>query len=227
MDEAHYIQNKKAQRTKIANDIAKKIGSVWLLTGTPMTSRPINYFNLLDLIDSPVADNWMAYALRYCDGYQFNVGGKKIWNVNGSSNLDELRERIKPQVLRRLKTEILDLPEKIITPIFLKMKSKNYENEMGEYFDWYEKSEDSSSLTIQLSKLMKIRQIIAEEKINNTLEIAENIIQQGKKVIIFTNFTDTLNKIHDHFKKSSVKLDGKMSKIQSNIQLMNFKTMKR
>ena len=55
----HYIQNKKAQRTKIANDI-KKIGSVWLLTGTPMTSRPINYFNLLDLIDSPVADNWMA-----------------------------------------------------------------------------------------------------------------------------------------------------------------------
>jgi len=214
MDEAHYIQNKKAQRTKIANDIVKKIGKVWLLTGTPMTSRPMNYFNLLDLVDSPVADNWMAYAIRYCEGYQFNVGNKKIWNVNGASNLEELRDRTKPQVLRRLKEDVLDLPEKIITPVYLRLKSKEYEKLMGEYYEWYESSEESNSLTIQFSKLMKVRQIIAESKIQDTIEIAENIIEQGKKVIIFTNFTDTLNKINDHFGKSSVKLDGKMSKPQ-------------
>jgi SWI/SNF-related matrix-associated actin-dependent regulator 1 of chromatin subfamily A len=212
MDEAHYIQNKKAQRTKIANDIVKKIGKIWLLTGTPMTSRPMNYFNLLDLVDSPVADNWMAYAIRYCEGYQFNVGNKKIWNVNGASNLEELRDRTKPNVLRRLKEDVLDLPEKIITPIYLRLKSKDYENLMGEYYEWYENSDESTSLTVQFSKLMKVRQIIAEEKINNTIEVAENILNQGKKVIIFTNFTDTLNKINDHFGKKSVKLDGKMSK---------------
>jgi len=214
MDEAHYIQNKKAQRTKIANDIVKKIGKVWLLTGTPMTSRPMNYFNLLDLVDSPVADNWMAYAIRYCEGYQFNVGNKKIWNVNGASNLEELRDRTKPQVLRRLKEDVLDLPEKILTPVYLRLKSKEYEKLMGEYYEWYENSDESSSLTIQFSKLMKVRQIIAESKISNTIEIAENIIEQGKKVIIFTNFTDTLNQINDHFGKKSVKLDGKMSKVQ-------------
>ena len=40
---------------------------------------------------------------------------------------------------------------------------------MGEYYNWYEnKKEESSSLTIQFSKLMKVRQIIAEEKINTT-----------------------------------------------------------
>ena len=214
MDEAHYIQNKKAQRTKIANDIVKKIGKVWLLTGTPMTSRPMNYFNLLDLVDSPVADNWMAYAIRYCEGYQFNVGNKKIWNVNGASNLEELRDRTKPQVLRRLKEDVLDLPEKIITPVYLRLRSKDYEQLMGEYYEWYESSEESTSLTIQFSKLMKVRQVIAENKIQDTIEIAENIIEQGKKVIIFTNFTDTLNRITSHFGKSAVKLDGKMSKPQ-------------
>ena len=83
---------------------------------------------------------------------------------------------------------------------------------MGEYYDWYNSSEDSSSLTIQFSKLMKVRQVIAEEKIKDTIEIAQNIIDQGKKVIIFTNFTDTLNKINEHFGKESVKLDGKMTK---------------
>jgi SWI/SNF-related matrix-associated actin-dependent regulator 1 of chromatin subfamily A len=222
MDEAHYIQNKKAQRTKIANDIVKKIGKVWMLTGTPMTSRPMNYFNLLDLVDSPVADNWMAYAIRYCEGYQFNVGNKKIWNVNGASNLEELRDRIKPQVLRRLKEDVLDLPEKILTPVYLRLKSKEYEKLMGEYYEWYENSEESSSLTIQFSKLMKVRQIIAESKIDNTIEIAENIIEQGKKVIIFTNFTDTLNQINNHFGKKSVKLDGKMSKVQRQYSVDEF-----
>ena len=212
IDEAHYIQNKQAQRTKIANDVCKRVGNVWLLTGTPMTSRPINYFNLLELVDSPVAYNWMAYAIRYCEGYQFNVGNRKVWNVKGAANLLELRDRTKTHVLRRLKEDILDLPEKIITPVYLRLKSKQYEALMGEYYDWYENSEESSSLTVQFSKLMKVRQIIAEEKVKDTIEIAENIIEQGKKVIIFTNFTDTLNKIKSHFGKSAVALDGKMSK---------------
>ena len=214
MDEAHYIQNVKANRTKIANSIVKKVGKVWLLTGTPMTSRPMNYYNLLDLVDSPVAENWMAYAIRYCAGYQFSVGPKKVWNVTGASNLEELRDRTKPQVLRRLKEDILDLPEKIITPVYLRLKSREYEKLMGEYYDWYNSSEESSSLTIQFSKLMKVRQVIAEEKIKDTIELAQNIIDHGKKVISFTNFTDTLNKITDAFPKVSVKLDGKMSKPQ-------------
>jgi SNF2 family DNA or RNA helicase len=180
-----------------------------------MTNRPMNYFNLLQLIESPVAQNWMAYAIRYCQGYQFKAGNRKIWNVSGASNLEELRDRTSKQVLRRLKTEVLDLPEKIITPVYLRLKSKLYEGLMGEYFDWYRtKSEESKSLTIQFTKLMKVRQVIAEEKIQHTIELAQNIIDQEKKVIIFTNFTDTLNRIADHFGKQAVRLDGSSSKPQ-------------
>jgi SWI/SNF-related matrix-associated actin-dependent regulator 1 of chromatin subfamily A len=215
IDEAHYIQNAQAQRTKLINSFAKDINRVWLLTGTPMTSRPMNYFNLLNIIESPVAQNWMAYAIRYCQGYQFNAGKRKIWNVSGASNLEELRDRTSRQVLRRLKEDVLDLPDKIITPVYLRLKSKEYETEVGEYYDWYEnKKEESKSLTIQFSRLMKVRQIIAEEKIKQTIELAENIIEQGKKVIIFTNFTDTLRKIHEHFGKQSVYLDGSCTKPQ-------------
>jgi SWI/SNF-related matrix-associated actin-dependent regulator 1 of chromatin subfamily A len=180
-----------------------------------MTSRPMDYFNLLNLIESPVAKNWMAYAIRYCSGYQFNVGGRKVWNVTGSSNLEELRDRTVGLVLRRLKENVLDLPEKIITPVYLRLKSKAYEEVMGEYYDWYDKNpEESKSLTVQFTKLTKVRQIIADEKINETIELAENIIEQDKKVIIFCNFTDSLNKICQHFGKSAVKVDGSMSKAE-------------
>jgi len=215
LDEAHMISNPQAQRTKIVNSFCKNAKYLWLLTGTPMTNRPMNYYNLLNLIESPVSANWMAYAIRYCAGYQFNVKGRKIWNVTGASNLEELRDRTSRQLLRRLKTDVLDLPEKIITPVYLRLKSKMYEGLMGEYYDWYNtKKEESSSLTIQFSKLMKVRQVIAEEKIATTIELAENIVEQGKKVVILTNFTDSLKKIHEHFGKQSVYLDGSCSKIQ-------------
>jgi hypothetical protein len=213
IDECHMAKNPQAQRTKLINDIAKTSERLWLLSGTPMTSRPMDYFNLLSLVDSPVAKNWLAYAIRYCAGYQFNVGGKKVWNVTGASNLEELRDRTSGTILRRLKEDVLDLPDKIITPVYLRLKSKQYEEVMGEYYDWYDKNpEESKSLTVQFSKLTKVRQIIADEKITQTIELAENILEQDKKVIIFCNFTDSLNKITEHFGKAAVKLDGSMSK---------------
>ena len=215
IDEAHYISNPQAQRTKLINSFVKDVEYLWLLTGTPMTSRPINYYNLLNVIESPVAQNWMAYVIRYCQGYQFKAGNRKVWNVNGASNLEELRDRTSRQVLRRLKEDVLDLPEKIITPIYLRLKSKKYEELMGEYYEWYNKHPDESrSLTVQFNKLMKVRQVIAEEKILNTIEVVENILELNKKVIIFTNFTDTLHKIHSHFGKKAVYLDGTCSKAQ-------------
>jgi len=213
VDEAHYIKNAQAQRTKLINDIVKNVDRIWLLTGTPMTSRPIDYYNLLSLVDSPVAKNWMAYVIRYCQGYQFKVGPRKVWNVMGASNLEELRDRTSGLTLRRLKEDVLDLPDKIITPVYLRLKSKEYEEVMGEYYNWYEKNpEESKSLTVQFTKLTKVRQIIANEKIAQTIELTENILEQDKKVIIFCNFTESLNKIVEHFGKAAVKVDGSMSK---------------
>lgn len=211
IDEAHYIQNKQAQRTKLINDMVKNVDRLWLLTGTPITSRPINYFNILNLIDSPVALNWMAYVKRYCNGYQFKAGKRKVWNVSGASNLEELRDRTTPLVLRRLKENVLDLPDKIITPVYLRLKSKEYESLMGDYYDWYDKGGESDSMTLQFTKLTQVRQCIANEKTGSTIELCENIIEQGKKVIVFTNFTRSLETILEHFGKKAVRLDGSMS----------------
>jgi SWI/SNF-related matrix-associated actin-dependent regulator 1 of chromatin subfamily A len=225
IDEAHYIQNKQAQRTKLINDFVKDIDRLWLLTGTPMTSRPINYYNLLDLVQSSVAANWMAYVIRYCEGYQFSVKNRKVWKVTGASNLEELRERTSKQVLRRLKTEVLDLPDKIITPVYLRLKSKEYEQLMGEYYDWYDKNPDeSSSLTVQFTKLTKVRQVISKEKINSTIELIDNILEQDKKVIVFTNFTESLQLIHSHYNKNSVYLDGSCSPKQRQDAVDRFQT---
>jgi len=212
IDEAHYVSNPTAQRTKLINDIVKQIPKVWLLTGTPMTSRPINYYNLLKIVNSPIALNWQSFVRRYCAGYQFNVGGKKIWNTSGASNLDELRDMTKNIILRRMKTDILDLPEKIITPVFLDLKSTFYDEELEDFMRISKDNQKNESITVTLNRLMKIRQVIAYEKVPYTCELIDKFIEQGKKVIVFTNFTMSLDMIHEKYKKNSVTLDGRMSK---------------
>jgi SNF2 family DNA or RNA helicase len=212
IDEAHYVSNPTAQRTKLINDIVNKIPKVWLLTGTPMTSRPINYYNLLKIVNSPIALNWQSFVRRYCAGYQFNVGGKKIWNTSGASNLDELRDMTKNIILRRMKTDILDLPEKIITPVFLDLKSTFYDEELEDFMRISKDNQKNESITVTLNRLMKIRQVIAYEKVPYTCELIDKFIEQGKKVIVFTNFTMSLDMIHEKYKKNSVTLDGRMSK---------------
>ena len=212
VDEAHYISNTTANRTRLLNDVLDTIPKVWLLTGTPMTSRPINYFNLLKIVDSPLTLNWQTYVKRYCKGFQFKVGMRKVWNTSGASNLDELRERTKNVVLRRMKTDILDLPEKIVTPVFLELSSKMYDEELEEFARISKERKEEDTLTITLNRLMKVRQLISYEKIPYTCELIDKCIEQGKKVIVLTNFTMTLDMIHEKYKKTSVVLDGRMSK---------------
>ena len=212
VDEAHYISNATANRTRLLNDVLETIPKVWLLTGTPMTSRPINYFNLLKIVESPLALNWQSYVRRYCKGYQFNVGNRKVWNTSGASNLDELRERTKNLVLRRMKTDILDLPEKIVTPVFVELSSKMYDEELEEFTRISNDKKNDETITVTLNRLMKIRQLIAYEKIPYTCEVIDKCLEQGKKVIVFTNFTMSLDMLHEKYKKNSVTLDGRMNK---------------
>jgi SNF2 family DNA or RNA helicase len=212
VDEAHYISNNTAQRTRLLNDVLEKIPKVWLLTGTPMTSRPINYFNLLKIVESPLTLNWQSYVRRYCAGYQFRVGQRKVWNTSGASNLDELRERTKSLVLRRMKTDILDLPEKIVTPVYLELKNTFYDDELEEFMRISKDNKENESITVTLNRLMKIRQLIAIEKVPYTCELIDKCIDQGKKVIVFTNFTSSLDLLQEKYKKTCVTLDGRMSK---------------
>ena len=212
VDEAHYVSNNTAQRTRLLNDVLEQIPKVWLLTGTPMTSRPINYFNLLKIVDSPLTLNWQTYVRRYCKGFQFKVGNRKVWNTSGASNLDELREQTKSYVLRRMKTDILDLPEKIVTPIFVELNSKMYDEEMDDFTRISNDNKDKETISVTLNRLMKVRQLISYEKIPYTCEIIDRCLEQGKKVIILTNFTMTLDMLHEKYKKNSVTLDGRMSK---------------
>jgi SWI/SNF-related matrix-associated actin-dependent regulator 1 of chromatin subfamily A len=225
IDEAHYLKNNESIRGKIMVELCvkHKIERVWLLTGTPVANRPMDFFNLLKIIKSPIAENWKHYALRYCDGRKFfrtlkNGQRKQIWLTDGASNLEELANKTKNTIIRRLKTEVLDMPDKVITPMhhMLDRKGlKQYELLWEEYLEKRKlEGKKTNDLQKDLVELILLRQFIALEAIPYTIEMAENAIEMGRKVIVFTSFTEELEVITNHFGKIAVKHNGPMTTIQ-------------
>lgn len=221
IDEAHYLKDHTTIRGSIMKDLCVKhnIPKVWLLTGTPVANRPKDFYNLLALIKAPIANDWMFYVRRYCEAKSFfktlkNGRKKKIWLTNGASNLDELNRRTKNLFLRRMKTDIDDMPDKIITPVYHELSStekKEYENLWEEYLIERKKKKKRGNVERELVELILLRQYIAKITVPKTIELVENALEQDQKVIIFTNFTDELQELHKHFGSISVIHYGEMS----------------
>jgi SWI/SNF-related matrix-associated actin-dependent regulator 1 of chromatin subfamily A len=225
IDEAHYLKNNDSIRGKIMVELAVKhnISKVWLLTGTPVANRPMDFFNLLKIIKSPIAENWKHFAVRYCDGKTFfktlkNGQKRQIWITDGASNLDELASKTKNIILRRLKTDVLDMPDKVITPMYHLLDKKEwaqYENLWEEYLlKRTTEGKRNGNLQKDLVELILLRQFIAAVAIPHTIEMVENAIDMGRKVIIFTSFTEELEILANHFGKLAVIHNGPMSTTQ-------------
>ena len=221
IDEAHYLKNHQSIRGSIVTDLVKKnaFENVWLLTGTPVANRPKDLYNLLKIIGHPLSDNWQFYVKRYCDAMNFkkkmkNGKIKNIWVIDGNSNLNELSIRIKNRVLRRMKEEVLDMPEKTIIPVFNELTSKEwveYDNLWEEYLIKRKEQKKRGNPQRDLVELILLRQFIALRAIPNTIELVENAIEEDKKVIIFTTFTDELLELQEHFGNQCVVHNGSMS----------------
>jgi SWI/SNF-related matrix-associated actin-dependent regulator of chromatin subfamily A-like protein 1 len=221
VDEAHYLKNHKSIRGSIVTDLVKKTDfeNVWLLTGTPVANRPKDLYNLLKIIGHPLADNWQFYVKRYCDAKNFkkrlkNGKIKNIWLVDGNSNLGELSIRIKNKVLRRMKEEVLDMPDKTIIPVFNQLSSKEwveYDNLWEEYLIKRKEQKKRGSPQRDLVELILLRQFIAMKAIPNTIELVDNAIEEGKKVIIFTTFNDELLDLQEYYGNNCVVHNGSMS----------------
>jgi superfamily II DNA or RNA helicase len=223
VDEAHNLKNHKSIRGKIMDEICTYYGKpkVWLLTGTPVANRPMDFYNLLKLIGSPIVNNFHHFALRYCDGKKFwktfkNGKKKQIWLTDGASNLEELALKTRNIILRRKKEDVLDMPEKTITPIYHELTAKetlNYDNLWEEYLLERKAKKKRGKIERDLVELGLLRQFIANQTISKTIEMVDNAIEQGNKVIIFTNFNEEQQIIADHYGKIGVRHNGSMNEV--------------
>jgi SNF2 family DNA or RNA helicase len=104
-DEAHTIKNHKAKRTKAV--LALETQRSAMLTGSPMLNHVHELWTLLHKVNPLAFPNYYVFVHRYVV-----FGGYKGKVPVGIKNEAELIERLQSIMVRRLKSEVLNLPEK-------------------------------------------------------------------------------------------------------------------
>ena len=231
VDEVHRMVNNKSIRYQVIDDLFKRTRPPFrfLLTGTPMTNKPMNLYYILKLIDAEVTDDYRFYVKRYCGGKEMKLRtGKKILIANDATNLDELKEKIKHVYIRRLLSQMSDMVKKNIEVKEYDLNEKQtlrYNELWDEYVKAQEeKGNNDSEAYRQLVEGTIVRQYLAKEMIPNTIHLAEEIIDNNEKVIISCTYTEEVNELKKYFGKIAVVYDGKMTskqKDKSEYEFMN------
>lgn len=217
IDEAQKLSNNTSSRYVVLSDFLKrsKPNYVFLLTGTPLTNKPINLYHILKLIDAPICRDYRYYVNRYCDARTFRLkSGKEITTTNGATNLEELREKIKHLYIRRLLTEMTDMVDKHIITKYYDLSDKQtneYRRLWQEYTEAQaEQGNYESEQYRQLVEGMLVRQYLAKEMVSNTIELVDQLLEEDGKVIIACTFTDEIEAFKKYYKDKAVVYDGKM-----------------
>ncbi len=144
-------------------------------------------------------------------------------DTSGASNLDELRQLMAPYYLRRKKEILGDkLPAKIIENIEIDLTKEwreEYSTVWDDYLEYLRSDLDgvdvrkirNAQMAQHIIELGKLKQVASKAKIPRVVEDVANIVEQGEKVLVFTQFTETLEQTVKELRKKKikvVKIDG-------------------
>lgn len=197
IDEIHRMADINAQQSRGVmklKDTSYIIGA----TGTLITNTPLNAYAPLKLIGAE-RGNFTNYKQFYCE---FSGPFNNI--VSGYKNISVLKDVIDKHSLRRTK-DILELPPKTIIDEYVEMENPQYKF-YNEIKKGIKESVDKVTLntTSILALLARLRQATAcpsilttenirSAKIDRAVDLAEQIISNGDKVVIFSTFKETVN----------------------------------
>ena len=230
VDESTRIKNPQAVRTKNAIKIARESKYRRILTGTPITKSPLDLYSQCDFlspatykpkagisIDNPLGfSNYISFRSRYAVMKEISGSGPyAIKFPVAYINQDELAEKLKKFSSRVLKTDCLDLPDKLYTTrnvelteeqrrLYVQMKEEAKAELAG-----LSAQEDTIYAKSALTQLLRLHQLscgFITNKDKQVLEIENNRIQEllallleinldAGKVIIWSNFVPAIEQI--------------------------------
>lgn len=223
LDEAQRIKNFNTKTAAIIQNLKKVHGLV--LTGTPIENKLIDIYSIMLFLDKYRLTPLWEFSYQHCI-----FDRKSVDKINGYYNLSHLKNDLSDIIIRRQKREVLNQ----LPPI----KQKNYLLQLHPEQRNYHGSFQSSLAKILSKKfltkfdwdrimmlLTKMRRVcnstyLVGDNQNHSSKLKElsyilnhelNVKQEGKKIIIFSEWLDSLKLIEEVLKKQGlryVKLTG-------------------
>jgi SNF2 family DNA or RNA helicase len=225
LDEAQHIKNRQTQNAHAVKAIRAR--NRFVLTGTPMENSVLDLWSIFDFL----MPGYLGSAQDFKERYEAPIARE-----NKAEAKARLARRIRPFLLRRLKTEVAkDLPEKIEQVSFCELTAEQQEV----YQQLLESSRQEISKAVGeqglqksrmmiLTALLRLRQVCCDlrllkldgardgnsGKVELFGELLEEVIDGGHRALVFSQFTGMLALLKEQLTKDGVEfsyLDGSTS----------------
>lgn len=213
-DESSKIKNPQAKQSKALYRLGKISKHNIILTGTPVTNNPLDFFSQYKFLDESIfGGSYYSFRARYAI-----MGGYGNYQVVGYKNLPELTEKAHSIAFRITKKEALDLPEQVDVTRYVELEpmARAIYNQV-ERDSYAELSQGEVVVRNVLTKLLRLSQItggyikdefseieehVSSAKLNALEEIIEECLDADKKVVVFARFIseiDVITKMLKHY----------------------------
>lgn len=198
-DEVHKMKNPTSQQGRAFLKIQAE--TMIAMSGTPLMNNPLDLYIILKWLGFE-NHSFYQFKMHYC-----NMGGYGGYEIVGYKNLGELQERLDRFMLRRLKSDVLDLPDKIEVEEIVEMTGKQEQIYKEVKADITAHIDEIKLSNNPLTELIRLRQatgftgilsstIQESAKLDRMEEIVENAVANGKKVVVFSNWTKMTDEVY-------------------------------
>ena len=211
LDESQNIKNINSQTTKavLLLNAKKRVA----LSGTPIENNLLELYSLFRFLNPEMFGSVQEFTNDYI---------VPIQKYSDTSTIEELRKKIYPFLLRRVKKEVLaDLPDKIEKLVYVDMNDEHrrfYEERRKYYYSLLEKNTSSQGnfdKFFVLQAINELRHIVSSPELENKKIISskkevliENVIEaieNNHKVLVFVNYLSSIESICDSLKENKIK----------------------
>ena len=205
IDEIHKCKNPSSQQGKGILKVQPECRIA--MTGTPLMNNPFDLFIIL---------KWLGYEKHAFYAFKQHYGlfgGYGGYEVVGYRYLDELQAQLDEIMLRRLKKDVLDLPEKTHITEYVEMTPKQAQIYKEVTMEIKMNIDQIKMANNPLVELIRMRQatgytgilsstINESAKLDRMEELVEEAVDNGKKVVIFSNWTQITDAIMERLNAS-------------------------
>lgn len=211
LDESQNIKNINSQTTKavLLLNAKKRVA----LSGTPIENNLLELYSLFRFLNPEMFGSVQKFTSDYI---------VPIQKYSDTSTIEELRKKIYPFLLRRVKKEVLaDLPDKIEKLVYVDMNDEHrrfYEERRKYYYSLLEKNTSSQGnfdKFFVLQAINELRHIVSSPELESKKIISskkevliENVIEaieNNHKVLVFVNYLSSIESICDSLKENKIK----------------------